>query len=151
MRLCTSPRGLYISTCLEVLQQIEHVFNVCVQIFRTCFGSPAFCLQLRSFEFYVQRVQEAVHQAAECRDCRQFDYLRVVEVPGEFLVCLVVITRFVPIYQFSPVDNGLLAFIKKRALEIIITAQGIELFLGPACSSPNQAIVLNSIFARVQR
>jgi hypothetical protein len=99
----------------------------------------------------VQRVQEAVHQAAECSDCRQLDYLRVVKVPGELLICLVVITRFVPIYQFSPVNNGLLALIKKRTLEILITAQGIELFLGPACSSPNQAIVLYSISARVQR
>jgi len=72
-------------------------------------------------------------------------------MPGEIFVCFIVITRLVPINQFSPVDNRLLAFIKKRTFEIALTAQGIELFLGPTCRSPNQAIVLYSIFARVQR
>lgn len=134
----------------EVLQQIEQLLDVRVEVFRARNGAPAFRLQFRPFEFDVQRVHETVHQPAKCGDGCQLDDLGIVEVPGEFRKRVIVITRLVPVHQFGPADDRLLALIEKRAIGIVVSAQGIELLLGPTCRSPNQAIVLDSIFALVQ-
>jgi hypothetical protein len=56
----------------------------------------------------------------------------------------------VPRYELGPSDDRLLALTKKRIFEITVGAERIELLFGPACCSPDQAIVLYSIPALVE-
>ena len=114
-------------------------------------GAPAPPLELGPLELDVQRVHETVHQAAKGGDRRQLDDLGAVEVPGELRERLVVVARLVPGDELGPSDDRLLAFIEERALEIAVAAEGIELLLGPAGRSPDQAIVLDSVPALVER
>ncbi|UCF75307.1 MAG: hypothetical protein JSU71_13890 [Betaproteobacteria bacterium] len=82
---------------------------------------------------------------------RQLDDLRAIEVLGQLRERLVVIAGLVPRDELGPFDHGLLALTEKRTLEIAVGTQSVELLLGPSCRSPNQAIVLYSVAALVER
>lgn len=69
---------------------------------------------------------------------------------GKLRECFIVITRLVPRNQFGPPDNSLLAFAEKRTFKVIIGTENVELFFRPACCSPDQAIVPNSVLAFVK-
>lgn len=122
-----------------------------MEVFPARNGTPSPRLELRPFELDVQRVHEAVHQAAKGSDRRQLDDLGAVEVLGEPRERIIVETSFVPRYKLSPSDDRLLTFTEKRTFEVAIDAERIELLLGPASGSPDQAIVLYSVLTRVER
>lgn len=121
-----------------------------MQVFPARAGPPSSRLKLRPFELDLQRVHETVHQASKGGDRRQLNDLRAVEVLGKLRERVVIITSLVPRHELGPSDDRLLAFTEKRAFEIAVGTEGIELLLGPACRSPNQAIVPYSIPALVE-
>lgn len=131
--------------------EVHQLLDVRVKIFPARDGTSAASLNLGTFQLDLQRVHEAVHQAAKRCDGREFHDLGAVEVFGELRVCGVVIARLIPRHELGPADDRFLALAEKRAFEIAVAAERIELLLGPACGSPDQAIVLDSVPALVQR
>jgi hypothetical protein len=121
-----------------------------MQVFPARFGAASSRLQLRTFELDVQRVHEAVHQAAESRNRRELDDFSRIEILRQLPKGLLVVASVVPRDQLGPPDDGFLTVSKKRTLQVVVSGQRVELLFGPSCCSPNQAIVLYSVSTLVQ-
>jgi hypothetical protein len=106
-------------------------------------------LGFSAFELDLQRVHEPVHEPTKGGNGGQLHDLGSIEVLREPVECGVVISRFVACDQLRPSNHRLLAIAEQRAFHVIIAAQDIQLFFRPSCRSPDQAIVLDSVFAFV--
>ena len=62
----------------------------------------------------------------------------------------IVIACFIPCNKLGPSDDCLLSLAEQGAFKIVVPANSIQLFFCPTCCSPDQAIVLDSIFALVK-
>lgn len=122
-----------------------------MKVFPVRGGAAAPGLEFRPFEFDVQRVHETIHQAPESGDRRQFDDSGAVEMLGELRKCVIVIAGLVPGNELGPSDDRFLALPEERAFRVAVPAENVKLLFGPACRSPDQAIVLDSVPALVQR
>ena len=133
------------------LHEIHELLYISMQVFPARGGAATPGLEFRPFEFDVQRVHETIHQAPEGGDRRQFDDSGAVEMLGELRVCVVVVAGLVPGNELGPPDDRFLALPEERTFPVAVPAEDVELLFGPACRSPDQAIVLDSVTALVQR
>ncbi len=74
----------------------------------------------------------------------------MIEVPGKLSKRGVVMSRLIPSNELGPPDYCLFPIAQKRAIKIAVPAKRIELLFRPACRSPDQAIVLDSILAFIE-
>jgi hypothetical protein len=91
-----------------------------MQVFPAGFRASSSCLKLRAFELDVQRIHEAVHQAAESRNRRELDDFSRIEILRQLPKGILVVARLVPSDQLGPSDDGFLTVSEKRTIPIIV-------------------------------
>jgi len=99
--------------------QLQQRLEVGMQVFPARFGASSSRLELRAFKLDVQRVHEAVHQAAESRNRRELDDFSRIEILRQLPKGLVVVASLVPRDQLGPPDDGFLTVPEKRTLQVV--------------------------------